>query len=273
MTATTIYSPTSPFIFVRNAAQDKDMVLKTQPFYSIFYHTEDVQNTNFPNRVRQKSTDTQNKTPDGRSCRAVFSGPTYTNPKYILRKQLPFSLFTDSGSSNLYFLMVVFLATIVLGTVVFSYWIHLLGNNAMDEDFRKVIEKRSFYLSIFFVVMVVVLSVMSYEYFTLKFLSLRWFRNYQENEPSQFYDFLFNTRKIFLWGFLVLWLAIVLFITITISKRPENFKNQIAVNVVSIMMLLLSQYLYYKTPSRLVKTFCLFINVFVVGLVVFLLSS
>lgn len=268
---TTTNSPTSPFIFVPNGTNDnKDILMKTQPFYSVFYHTGDVDGASLNQQLRKGAATRHNMDTRGRPCYKAFID---NNTAYFARKEIPFSLLTEKGSSNLYFLMVVFVCAIVIGSITFSYWAFLLGDTPMRDDTRRTLENRSLFLSVFFVLMVVFLSLMIYEYITLKFLSLRWFRNYQAGTPTRFYDFLLNTRKIFLWGFLAIWLAFVLFITITISKRPEVFKNQIAVNVVSIVILFISQYIYYKSPSRMVRTFCLFLNVFIVGLVVFLLGS
>jgi len=260
----------SPFILIPNVERDLDLVVKTQPFYSIFYKTSNSTNRRIPERVKMAASAYRqtNRTLGGKSCADILKSSE--DPHYIIVNDIPFHLYgNDNGKENLYFLFVVFMTTIVIGTITFSYWSYLLGNNLMEDNFRKTIETRSTYLSVLFVVMMVFLSVVFYEFFTLKRLSLRWFQN--QTRDTSFYDFILNTRKIFLWGFMILWLGVVLFITITISKRPENFKKLIAVNVVSILMLFASQYLYYRTPSKQIKTFCLVLSTFVIGLVLFLM--
>lgn len=261
-------SPTTPFILVPDATQDRDLVLKTQPFYSMFFHTETQTNTSYPNRVRQKMKIPENKTPDGNSCRRAWvSG----DPRYLIYKRIPFTSL-GIGRMNLYFLMIVFIATIILGAVAFSYWVYLLGDNVLDDHFKKVVRKRSVYLSVFFIVSFIFLSLILYEYFTLKFISLPWFTKYQQtDEPSNFYDFLLNTRKIVLWVFLLILLTFVLFITIAISKRPNKFKNQIAINISIIVLLFCAQYFYSKADRPLMKSFCLALNVFCIGLIAYLL--
>lgn len=270
-------SPTSPFLFLPNADKNKDLVLKTQPFYSMFYYLDTPEtNTEFRQNVRLAASNypQRNKTADGsRSCHRVFRRMEQP-PEYLLQNKLPFSMFSASGMGlvNLYFLMVVFVATIVLGTITFSYWTYLLGNDVLNDNFRKAIQKRSMYLSVFFVIMSVVLSIMFYEFFTLKFLSLKWFRGYEANQPTNFYEFLFNTRKIVLWVFLMIGLAMVFFVTTTLSIRPEQFTKQIVLNVIAILILFCAQYLYYQNPSsKYIKTFCLFLSVSVIGFVMFLL--
>lgn len=270
-------SPTSPFLFLPNADRDKDLVLKTQPFYSMFYYLDNPDtNTDFPTKVRLGAQEypQSNKTADGsRSCRRVFRG-MQRPPEYRVQNKLPFSLISASGigAVNLYFLMVVFVATIVVGTITFSYWTYLLGNNVLDDDFRKSIEKRSTYLSVFFVILSVLLSIIFYEFFTLKYLSLKWFRGYQANQPTNFYEFLLNSRKIVLWVFLMIGLAMVFFVTTVLTTRPEKFTKQIVMNVIAILILFCAQYLYYQNPSsKYIKTFSLFLSVFVIGFVMFLL--
>lgn len=270
-------SPTSPFLFLPNADQDKDLVLKTQPFYSMFYYLDTPEtNTDFKQKVRLGAQEypQRNKTADrSRSCRRVFRG-TVQPPQYRVQNKLPFSIFSASGigAANLYFLMVVFIATIVLGTITFSYWTYLLGNNVLDDNFRKTIQKRSLYLSIFFIIMSILLSIMFYEFFTLKFLSLKWFQNYDTNQPTNFYDFLLNSRKIVLWVFLMIGLTMVFFVTTTLTTRSEQFTKQIIMNVIAIMVLFCAQYLYYQNPSsKYIKTFSLFLSVSVIGFVMFLL--
>lgn len=270
-------SPTSPFLFLPNADPDKDLVLKTQPFYSMFYYldTPDT-NTTFPTKVRlgAENFPQRNKTADGsRSCRRVFRGMEQP-PEYHIQNKLPFSLISASGMGavNLYFLMVVFVATLVLGVITFSYWAYLLGNNVMNEDFRKSIEKRSAYLSVFFVILTVLLSIMFYEFFTLKFLSLKWFRGYDANQPTNFYEYLMNSRKLVLWVFLMIGLVMVFFVTTTLTTRPEQFTKQIVMNVIAILILFCAQYLYYQNPSsKYIKTFSLFLSVSIIGFVMFLL--
>ena len=273
---TTVSSPVSPFLFLPNADQDKDLVLKTQPFYSIFYYLDPPEtNSDFRQKVRlgAQNYPQRNKTADNaRSCRDVFKG--IEHPQYHIQNKLPFSIFSASGRGavNLYFLMVVFMATIALGTITFSYWTYLLGNNVMDEHFRKAVEKRSVCLSVLFVIMSVILSVMFYEFFTLKFLSMKWFRRFQNNEPTHFYDFLFGSRKIVLWVVLMIGLVMVSFVTTTLTIRPEQFTKQIVLNVIAILILFCAQYLYYQNPSsKHIKTFSLFLSVSVIGFVMFLL--
>lgn len=268
----TTNSPPSPFIFIPNVDRNLDLVLKTQPFYSIFYKTNNKTNRRMPERVKMAASNYRatNRTPNGKSCNEVLRNSV--DPNYIVVNDIPFHLYgNENGKENLYFLFIVFMTTIVIGTITFSYWSYLLGDNIMEDNFRKTVGTRSIYLSVLFVIMMVFLSVVFYEFFTLKRLSLRWFQNYQTRNPTSFYDFLLNTRKIFLWGFMIIWLGIVLFITIAISKRPDNFVKLISINIVSILMLFASQYLYYRTPSKEIKTFCLILSTFVIGLVLFLM--
>jgi hypothetical protein len=274
---TTNVSPISPFIFLPNADHGKDLVLKTQPFYSMFYYLDTPEtNSGFRQKVRlgAQNYPQRNKTADGaRSCLRVFR-EMENQPEYHLENKLPFSLFSASGvgAVNLYFLMVVFLATIVLGTITFSYWVYLLGNHEMDENFRNAIEKRSVYLSVLFVVMSVVMTVMFYEFFTLRFLSLKWFQRYEANEPTHFYDFLLNSRKIVLWVVLMIGLVMVSFVTTTLTTRSKQFTKQIVMNSIAVLILFCAQYLYYQNPSnKYIKTFSLFLSVSVIGFVMFLL--
>lgn len=157
-------------------------------------------------------------------------------------------------------------STIIVGTITFFYWSLLLRVNS-DPEYKSVIEKRSLFLSILFIVMTMILSVMIYELFTLKQSSLQWFYH-RQNVP--FYKFL-NTRKIWLWCFLFLWLFVVVFTTVVVSKRSDKFKKTIAINILMGMALLLTQYLYYQTTDIRKKLFFLFVSVFIIGLVVYLL--
>jgi hypothetical protein len=274
-------SPSSPYIFLPNVHEGKDFMLKTQPFYSMFYHTENIPDTNdhFTKQVRAKAEKYHGIDRDrtsGRSCHTIFRRNANNDPQYVIYEKLPFSLSSSSGigASNLSFLMLVFVATIVLGTITISYWTYLLGNNPMEDRFKQAIGTRSFYLSMVFVVMFVVLSLMFYEFFSLKFLSLKWFRAYEDNEPTNFYDFLLNTRKIVLWILLMIGLGMVMFTTITLSHRPEQFQQQIVMNIIAIFVLFVAQYLYYQNiTSKYIKTFSLVLSVFVIGFVIFLLYA
>jgi len=273
-------SPSSPYIFLPNVHEGKDFMLKTQPFYSMFYHTENIPDTNynFRKQVRDKAEHYRKSDRDqtsGRSCHTLFRRNN-NDPQYVVSEKLPFSLTSSSGvgASNLSFLMLVFVATIVLGTITLSYWTYLLGNNPMDDRFKQAIGVRSLYLSVVFVVMFVVLSLMFYEFFTLKFLSLKWFRQYEAEEPTNFYDFLLNTRKMVLWVLLIIGLGLVMFTTITLSQRPEQFQQQIVMNIIAIFVLFCAQYLYYQNPtSKYIKTFSLVLSVSVIGFVLFLLYA
>lgn len=256
-------SPTSPYLYYPNATSDQDMVLRTQPFYSMFYYTADPDYTNIT------LTDSPlNKTPQGANCSEVLRGRTVQRAFY---NKLPFSFLFSSGvgAANLYFLLVVLVATIVLGVIAFSYWSYLLDDDILDDAFRDTVMRRSAYLSVLFVVMTVILSVMLYELITLK-LSLRWF---QSDQPGPVYGFL-RARKLVLWVILMLGVGLTLFTTAILARRPGQFKEQIVFNTVAIMVLFIAQYLYYQNPtSRIIKTFSLFLSVVIIGLVLFLMNA
>lgn len=261
-------SPASPYLFLPNANQDKDLVLKTYPFYSMFYYTADPDIA----RVDFSSLKTQNnKTQNGVKCSDVLQGKTFQRALY---NKLPFSLSLGVGAANLYFLLVVLMATIVLGTIVVSYWSYLLGNDILEDSFRNTMMKRSVFLSALFVMMTIILSVMLYEFCTLK-LSLWWFQDFiTTNQPRPVYGFLRNTRKLFIWVFLMLGLVLTLFTTTTLARRARQFKEIIVFNIVAILILFFAQYLYYQNPtSRIIKTFSLFLSVVIMGLVLFLLND
>lgn len=258
----TTTSPQSPYILFPNEINDKYFALKTQPFYSIFYYTNDmINNTNIPSQMRQKSRNRER-------CNRIVAD---NNIIYRITNDIPFNITTVNGKKNVFFLLVVFMTTIILGTITFSYWSYLLGDTLLDHDFRITMERRSIYLSVLFFIMTLVLSVLLYEFFTLKQSSLRWLNAYQSGNPYNFYSFVMNTRKILVWVFMFIWFGIVLFITIVISKRPQQFKNLIAINIISGMMLLSFQYLYYYTSYHMIKTFCIFMSAFIIGLTMFLL--
>lgn len=255
----TTTSPQSPYVLFPTKINNQYFALKTQPFYSMFYHINDETTTRLRNQMIEKAT---------RSCKDRLRNRQIV---YQITNDIPFNLTTVYGKKNLFFLLIVFMTTIVLGTIAFYYWSFLLGNQVLDPEFRNVMEHRSLYLSILFFVMMMMLTVMLYEFFTLKTSSLQWLRTYQSGRPYNFYHFVMNTRKIVLWAFMVFWLSTVLFITITISQRPHSFKNLIAINIISGMMLLTFQYLYYKTSYPTIKTFSIFISAFLIGLTMFLL--
>lgn len=256
-------SPQSQYILFPNEIDHKYFALKTQPFYSIFYYTDELEGNRLKisNQVKQKSI-------GNRVCNNILNK---TNIVYKIKNSIPFNFTTNAGKKNLFLLLLVVITTIVIGTITFYYWSYLLGDTVMDPSFRETIENRSIYLSVLFLMMTICLSLLLYEFFTLKASSLQWLKAYQSGQPYNFYDFVMNTRKILLWVFMVIWLMVVLFITIVIAKRPEQFKNLIAVNIMSGIMLLTFQYLYYQTSSRIIKTFCIFISAFIIGFTMFLL--
>lgn len=258
MTAT---SPQSPYLLFPNEIDQKYFALKTQPFYSIFYNTNDEQNpTRIRNQVIEKAIP---------QCKDRLRNSRWL--LYQITNGIPFNFTTVNGKKNLFFLLIVFITTIVLGTITFYYWSFLLDNTILDSDFRQTMEYRSLYLSVLFFVMFLLVAILFYEFFTLKTSSLHWLRTYQSGQPYNFYNFVMNTRKIVLWIFMIFWLSTVLFITITISQRPHSFKNLIAINILSGVMLLTFQYLYYKTSYQTIKTFSIFSSAFIIGLTMFLL--
>lgn len=270
MKTTASPSPASPFIFVPNAINNMDLALKTQPFYSIFYHTYSTPGSKqISNKVRGSAAKLKNITSSGTPCKDVLLSQ---DPNYTIYNQIPFTNDNVNGKANRGFVMIIFLTTFVVGTTTFLYWSHFLSNELMEDKYQKIIKTRAVYLSVFFTILTIILSLLFYEFFTLKFLSLKWFNKYIiDTEQSNIHNFIFNTRKMLIWGLITIWLAIVMFITIVISKRPKMFKNQVAINITSIIMLFCAQYLYYKTPNRMMKTFCLFLTVFIIGLVMGLL--
>lgn len=257
----TTTSPQSPYILFPNEIDQKYFALKTQPFYSIFYNTNDEQKATIRDQVMDKATPSQCKN-RLRTNRRIL---------YQITNDIPFNLTTVNGKKNLFFLLIVFLTTIVLGTITFYYWSFLLGNTILDPDFRQTMESRSLYLSVLFFFMFLLVVILFYEFFTLKTSSLHWLRTYQSGQPYNFYNFVMNTRKIVLWVFMIFWLSTVIFITITISQRRHSFKNLIAINILSGVMLLTFQYLYYNTSYQTIKTFSIFSSAFIIGLTMFLL--
>lgn len=257
-------SPPTSFIIAGN-----NLVLKTQPFYSVFYDVDDMTNVKLRQQIRRGASKTQNKVGE-KTCADILRN---TRQEYRIINKLPFHIFGDSvkGTMNLLLFMVTLITTIVVGCCCFYYWTILLGDHVLVPSFQNVIEARCLYLSICFFLLTWLLTLLFYELLTLKRLSLRWFRAFQEGRPTKFYDFIMNQRKFLIWFFVLTWLAVVLFVTIVISKRSQDFKKQIAINIISLVVLFCSQYLYYQTTNRYVKTFCLFLSVFVIGFVVVLL--
>lgn len=254
----TTKSPPSPYIF--NQLEDKGFVLRTHPFYSIFYHTNPRTYTDTGIR-KQLSPLTNNS-----KCKGIIN-----NSQYDIINTIPFNLvdttdLANHGKKNVYFFSVVMLTTIVVGIVAFSYWPYVL-ENISDEDFKKTMERRSLYMTILFIILSIILSVMCYELFTLR-SSLKWFQNYKDNQNIGFYNF--TMRKLSLWVFMILWLVIVMTSTTILSKRSRRFKETIALNIISGMTLFIAQYLYYQSTSQFVKNFGIFLSVFTIGLMLFL---
>lgn len=248
-------SPPYSDILVRDNIENKVYVVKTQPFFSLFYH---INGQSVPCRKHFFKS-------RKRDCVNILRRSTSDLPCQALNN-IPLNINNEFGKKNLLFVLGMLVSTIVVGTITFSYWSLLLRENS-DPEYKSVIEKRSLFLSVLFIVMTMILSVMIYELFTLKQSSLRWFYH-RQNVP--FYKFL-NTRKIWLWVFLFLWLFVVVFTTAVVSKRSDKFKKTIAINILSGMTLLLAQYLYYQTMDSRKKLFFLFVSVFIIGLVVYLL--
>ena len=248
-------SPKSEFIKVPTKLGNIDAA--TLPFYSIFYDTTE---NPYPigRYVRQKAGEKirQNKIADNTSsCYSVLRRAG--NIPFTVIRQLPFGKDTVDAKKNTLFFMMVFVATIISGVLAFSYWARVLdGNN--------LVEGRAIYLSVLFMATASLLTVISYELIVLRHLSSDW-RN------LDYYDFIINKRKIVLWMFLIVWLAVVAFTTAVISRRPEAFRTQITYNVVAGLVLLVCQYIYYRSTSKSIKMFSLFVSVFVVSLLVVLL--
>lgn len=256
-------SPISPYIIATPLDDDDpshlELALKTQPFYSMFYETQRKMLPGMNRQIKSAATKTREKnwTVDKRvSCMRVLD--VSPQPDYWLTENIPFT------RNNVLFLLVVFMTTVLIGVLTCSYWASL-----MEED-DNVVRTRTLVLSVFFLFMIACLSVVVYEFFTLK-LSLMWFRNYVNEEPTPFYKFVLNTRKVFLWVFVVFWLFVVIYTTVVVSKRTEKFKELIVVNVVSCIVLLVSQYVYYKTQSREFKIFSVGVSVGVISLILYLL--
>lgn len=257
-------SPLSPYILATPLNDDPsnlELALKTQPFYSLFYETGSNISSKMKEGVKTAATNTRekNRTADKRmSCMRVFD--TSRQPDYWLTENIPFT------RTNLLFLLVVFMTTVLTGVLTCSYWMALMDSTEDDN----VVKTRTIILSVFFLLMLACLSAVMYEFFTLK-LSLMWFRKYVDGEPTPFYKFVLNTRKVFLWAFVVFWLFVVIYTTVVVSKRTEKFKELIVVNVVSCIVLLVAQYAYYKTQYRTLKVFCVGVSVGVITLILYLL--
>lgn len=255
-------SPHSPFIVVLDSDIDgKNLILKTHPFYSLFFYTDGIDSRDLTNKIKQKSS---------AFCKSVIGDPSVR-----LFKDIPFNMASENGKKNVCLLVLVFLTTVILGCLCSSYGSMLVGNEVLDDPSKSVIGIRFLILSIFFMTSVLFLLFVMYEMFALKYLSLRWFDDYQNEKSDKkdgFYSFLLNRRKIFLWLILIVWVGITIYVTVVISKRPDVFRNQMAINITSIIALFLAQLFYYFADNKAIKTFCLFLSVFIVILVVVLLS-
>lgn len=254
-------SPLSPYIIATplDDPSDREIALKTQPFFSLFYETTSKMDDAVKKQMIQNAARTREKnlTVDDRfSCKTVFEK---TVPSYFsLTENIPFT------PNNILFLLVVFLTTVIMGVVTCLYYMFLM------EDDADVLRTKTTVMSVFFLLMVACLSITMYEFFTLK-LSLIWFDNYRKGEPTPFYQLVLNTRKIFLWIFVLLWLVAVIYATVVVSKRTQKFRELVVVNVVSCLVLLVAQYAYYKTSYREVKVFCVGVSVGVISLILYLL--
>lgn len=254
-------SPLSPYIIATplDDPSDREIALKTQPFFSLFYETAEEMDPNIKVQVKRNAAMTRekNRTIDNRSsCNTVFEKTLPQN--FWLTENIPFT------QNNILFLLVVFLTTVVMGVLTCLYYMSI-----MEED-ATVLRTKTTIMSIFFLLMVACLSMAMYEFFTLK-LSLIWFENYRNGEPTPFYKLVLNTRKIFLWIFVLLWMVAVIYATIIVSKRTQKFKELVVVNVVSCIVLLVAQYIYYKTAYRELKVFCVGVSVGVISLILYLL--
>lgn len=250
-------SPPSPYIL--NQLEDKAFVLRTHPFYSMFYHTNPQTNETIKREMTGLTT--RNR------CHTTILNHNRNN-QYEVFNTIPFNLYTtdtNHGKKNIYFFSVVMLTTIVVGIVAFSYWPYVLENTS-DPDFKNTMERRSLCMTILFIILCVILSVMCYELFTLR-ASLAWSRDYQYEQTS-FYNL--TMRKLSLWALMILWLVIVMTTTTILSKRSGRFKENIALNIISGMTLLLAQYLYHQSTSQFIKNLGLFLSVFTIGLILFL---
>ena len=257
-------SPILPYIIATpldDDASNLELALKTQPFYSLFFETGGKTSPEVNRQVKTAAATTRekNRTADNRlSCMRVIDASR--QPDYYLTETIPFS------RTNLLFLLVVFMTTVVMGVLTCLYWSSLMDSTEDDN----VVKTRTTIVSVFFLLLVACLSAVMYEFFTLK-MSLLWFRKYVEDEPTPFYKFVLNTRKIFLWIFVLFWLFVVIYTTVVVSKRTEKFKELIVVNVVSCIVLLIAQYAYYTTQHREWKVFCVGVSVGVISLLLYLL--
>lgn len=246
-------SPPSRYILVRG---DKNLVVRTQPFYSVFFQTEPRRDTNLFAQIRQKAnrTSSRNKNKSGtRSCVSILRGE---DPVVGATDDIPFGVGSEAAVRNLTLFAAVFIVVVVMGVLAFSYWVRAMGSG------DPVLRDRSVYLSVFFIAAAGLLSVMSYELFTLK----KIFR-----PTTGFHSFLLGGRRIVIWVFLLMWLAVVAYTTAILSQRPEAFREQIVVNVVAGVVLLVSQYLYHRASSPAIQTFSLLMSVLVVGFLVVLI--
>lgn len=217
---------------------DGNSILKTQPYYSIFFDVEQTTDQNIKNQLNQ--TDECN-----------------IHNVRLLGK-------IAATKKNMAFMATVCFTTIIIGTLTFTYWSHLLS--MQQED--KVLEARSVYLSIFFLIMTTIMALMMYEVFSLS-LSYHWFQ--KNNNSIPFYTFITDTRKIVVWVFMLLWLVIVSFTTAILAKRAERFNKLIVYNIVSAIILLGAQYIYYKTTNPRIQTFAVALStIYMIFLVILL---
>lgn len=266
-------SPVSPWIFLPK--QNGNLAIRTQPFYSFFYNVFPSQQTQnnqelkgrIKNQIKTGLVVQNNKYKQKELCKDVINPDTLD---YILYNNIPFS-FQGRGQPNLFLFLSLCITTLVIGIITSVYWSRLLGVQ-LEDNYFKTLRYRCLYLSILFIILLSVVSLFVYELVILKFSFLNWFRKYERNGNENVYDFILTKRKWIVWIFLVLWLSIVVYITSAISKRPEKVKNQIAINITLIITLLFVQWMYYNIVNKWMKTACLFLTVFIVGLIVGLLD-
>lgn len=260
-------SPPSRHILVRG---DKNIVMRTQPFDPVFYEVEPRTDSSILRKIMKQVANKnqfRNKNKGGtRTCNKVLSGEEKTLTTNVV-DDVPFSVGSEAATKNLTLFAAVFVAVVVVGAVAFLYWVNVM------ESFDPVLENRAVYVSVFFIAAFALLSVMSYELFTMKMLSRTWFLKTQTAQDDDFHFFLMGWRRIFIWSFLLAWIGVVAYTTAVLSRRAEAFREQIVVNVVAGTTLLVSQYIYHRASSPAMKTFSLLMSVFVVGLMVLLIYA
>lgn len=247
-------SPPSRYVRVRG--DEKTLIVRTNPFYPLFFWTEAKKDNTLAGKLRNLIS--------GSGRRIMNKDKTVSCNKVVAADDVPVINVIDDidlNAKNTILLALVFLATILLGVLAFHYWARALGGSDNPvASFNPVLERRAVYLSVFFVFAASILSALLYELFTLKKTL---------TDPSESpHSFLFEKRRLVIWAFVLVWFGIVIYTTAVLSRRVEAFREQIVVNVVAGVVLLASQYFYYRANSPSVKTFSLSVSVLVVLMLV-----